>query len=68
MILDAKKIAYNKLDISADETLKKDMREIAGDPKALPPQLANGKQYCGNFEAFEDAVESESLEEFLKLK
>ena len=47
MILDAKKIAYNKLDISADETLKKNMREIVGDPKALPPQLANGKQYCG---------------------
>ena len=47
MILDAKKIPYNKLDIAADEGLKKKMRELAGDPKALPPQLCNGDQYCG---------------------
>ena len=47
MILDAKKIPYNKLDIAADEGLKDKMRKIAGDPKALPPQLCNGDQYCG---------------------
>ena len=42
MILESKKIPFQKLDIAADETLKTKMREIAGDPKALPPQLANG--------------------------
>ena len=47
MILESKKIPFNKLDMAADETLKAKMREIAGDPKALPPQLANGDQYCG---------------------
>ena len=47
MILDSKKIAYTKIDISADESAKEEMRKLAGDPKALPPQLANGNQYCG---------------------
>ena len=47
MILDSKKIAYTKIDISADESAKEEMRKLAKDPKALPPQLANGDQYCG---------------------
>lgn len=47
MILDSKKISYRKLDIAADEKLKEKMREIIGDPKALPPQLCNGDKYCG---------------------
>ena len=47
MTLEGKKIPYKKLDIAADESLKTKMREIAGNPKALPPQLANGDQYCG---------------------
>ena len=47
MILDAKKIAYDKVDISADESGKAKMREIAGNPKALPPQLCNVDSYCG---------------------
>jgi hypothetical protein len=47
MILDGKKIPYQKFDIAADETLKAKMRKIAGNPTALPPQLTNGDQYCG---------------------
>ena len=47
MVLDSKGIKYNKLDIAADADLKAKMREIAGDPKALPPQLCNGEDYCG---------------------
>lgn len=47
MILDSKKIAYDKLDVAADEGLKKKMREISKNPTALPPQLCNGDQYCG---------------------
>ena len=47
MVLDSKKIPYRKLDIAADELLKKKMRDIIGDPRALPPQLCNGNKYCG---------------------
>ena len=47
MILDAKKIPYEKIDIAASEAGKAKMREVVGDPKALPPQLANDDQYCG---------------------
>ena len=47
MVLDSKGIKYNKLDIAADTDLKDKMRKIAGDPKALPPQLCNGEDYCG---------------------
>ena len=101
MILDAKKIEYKALDVAASEEHKKAMRRIAGDDKALPPQICNGETYCGvsvpirevssfqrvvctgfnrvgtwrcdsiylqNFEAFDNAVEAEELEEFLKLK
>ena len=47
MILDSKKIEYKKLDVAADENLKKKMRELSGNPTALPPQLFNDDQYCG---------------------
>ena len=47
MILEAKKIEFEKLDIAASEDLKKKMRDLIGDPKALPPQLFNDDQYCG---------------------
>ena len=67
-VLDGKKIAYKKIDIAASEPDKAKMRKIVGDEKALAPQLANGDQYCGNFEAFEEAIENEELEKFLKLK
>lgn len=47
MILDSKKIPYEKLDIAASTACKDKMREISGDPKALPPQISNGDTYCG---------------------
>ena len=47
MILDSKKIDYEKIDISSSEKLKNEMREIMGDPKGLPPRLAKGDQYLG---------------------
>lgn len=68
MILDGKKIDYEKIDISTSEKLKNEMREIMGDPKGLPPQLAKGHQYLGGFDEFDAAVENEQLVEFLKLK
>lgn len=47
MILDSKKIDYEKIDISSSEKLKNEMREIMGDPRGLPPRLAKGDQYLG---------------------
>lgn len=68
MILDSKKIEHKKIDISSSDDDKQKMREIVGDPEALPPQISNGDCYCGDFEAFINAVEEETLEQFLKLK
>ncbi|XP_076813022.1 SH3 domain-binding glutamic acid-rich-like protein 3 [Clavelina lepadiformis] len=68
MTLEGKKFPFEQIDITSDSAKKDEMREIAGDPKALPPQLANGKDYLGDFAAFDEAVENETLEEFLKLK
>ncbi|XP_070782146.1 SH3 domain-binding glutamic acid-rich-like protein 3 [Enoplosus armatus] len=65
-ILGAKKIPYEAVDISQASEDKDLMREIAG-PTALPPQICNGDVYCGDFTAFDNAIELEQLEEFLKL-
>uniref|UniRef100_A0A8C6U7S1 SH3 domain-binding glutamic acid-rich-like protein n=1 Tax=Neogobius melanostomus TaxID=47308 RepID=A0A8C6U7S1_9GOBI len=67
MVLSSKKIAFKEVDISQDTAHKDLMRRIAGDPKALPPQICNGAVYCGDFAAFESAIEAENLEAFLKL-
>ena len=47
MILGGKKIPFNKIDVAADESAKQKMRDLIGDPKALPPQLFNGDTYLG---------------------
>lgn len=46
MVLDGKKIPYQVVDISSDDSAKAKMRELAG-ASSLPPQIANGDQYCG---------------------
>lgn len=46
-VLDSKKIAYEKVDIAASEDSKKKMRDLSGNPTALPPQLFNEDTYCG---------------------
>ncbi|KAJ8027174.1 SH3 domain-binding glutamic acid-rich-like protein 3 [Holothuria leucospilota] len=68
MILTAKKIEFEKLDVASSEENKKKMRELMGDDKAVAPQIFNDDQYCGNFEKFEEANESDTLKEFLKLE
>ncbi|XP_072018197.1 SH3 domain-binding glutamic acid-rich-like protein 3 [Amphiura filiformis] len=65
VILVSKEIEFQKIDISASEDVKAKMREIADDPKALPPQLTNDETYCGDFAAFEEAVENDAFEEFI---
>ena len=47
MILDSKKVDYDKVDIAGNEEAKQRMREIMGDPKGLPPQLTKGDQHLG---------------------
>jgi len=67
MVLDSKKIPYTKVDITACTAEKERMRSIVGNERALPPQIANGTTYCGDYEAFDEAVEYETLDQFLKL-
>lgn len=66
-ILDSKGIKYELIDISVGGELRDEMRNKAGDPTAVPPQLFNEDQYCGNFEMFQEAVEEDTVEKFLKL-
>eukprot|EP00794_Sanderia_malayensis_P000286 gene286-912_t len=68
MVLESKKIPFIAIDIAASDEEKQKMRELAGNPSALPPQLCNGNEYCGDYNAFDDALEGDTLEEFLKLK
>ncbi|XP_072218022.1 SH3 domain-binding glutamic acid-rich-like protein 3 [Leuresthes tenuis] len=66
-VLTSKRIPFKAVDIAQNSDDKDLMRQRAGDPTALPPQLCNGDAYCGDFAAFENAIEMEQLEEFLKL-
>ncbi|XP_015739080.1 SH3 domain-binding glutamic acid-rich-like protein 3 [Coturnix japonica] len=66
-ILDGKNIKYELVDISQDNALREEMRAKAGNPKAIPPQIVNGDHYCGDYELFVEAVEQNTLQEFLKL-
>ncbi|XP_007909932.1 SH3 domain-binding glutamic acid-rich-like protein 3 [Callorhinchus milii] len=67
-VLDVKKIRYDCVDISASETLLEEMRTRTGNPKALPPQIFNDDVYCGDYQNFQDAVENEELNQFLRQK
>ncbi|XP_051909467.1 SH3 domain-binding glutamic acid-rich-like protein 3 [Hippocampus zosterae] len=67
MVLESKKIPFERVDIAASDADKELMRSIVGDPKALPPQICNGNTYCGDMTAFEEALECEDLGAFLKI-
>ncbi|KAE8623866.1 hypothetical protein XENTR_v10005762 [Xenopus tropicalis] len=67
-ILDSKCIKYETVDISADNNIRTEMRQMCGNPNAFPPQIFNDDQYCGDYEQFAAAVEDEILSQFLKLK
>ncbi|RVE55990.1 hypothetical protein OJAV_G00231850 [Oryzias javanicus] len=66
-VLSSKKINFRAVDITQNSEDKDLMRKIANNSKAMPPQIANGSNYCGDYEAFENAIEVEQLEEFLKM-
>ncbi|XP_031726297.1 SH3 domain-binding glutamic acid-rich-like protein 3 [Anarrhichthys ocellatus] len=66
-ILSSKKIKHEAVDIAQDVKVKDLMRDLVGDPTALAPQIFNGDNYCGDYKAFENAIEEEALESFLKI-
>ena len=47
MILDSKKIDYDKVDIAGNDVGKQKMRDVMGDPTGLPPQLTKGDTHLG---------------------
>ena len=47
MILSSKGYDVEYIDVAASEEAKKKMRDLSGNPKALPPQIFNDDQYCG---------------------
>ncbi|XP_043939869.1 SH3 domain-binding glutamic acid-rich-like protein 3 [Protopterus annectens] len=65
--LDSKGIKYELVDISQDSSLRDDMRSKCGKPTAMPPQIFNEEQYCGDYTQFAEAVEDDAVEQFLKL-
>ncbi|XP_057683754.1 SH3 domain-binding glutamic acid-rich-like protein 3 [Corythoichthys intestinalis] len=66
-ILDSKSITYELVDISVGGEMRDEMRKKAGNPTAVPPQLFNEDQYCGDYEMFSEAVEADTVDQFLKL-
>ena len=79
MILDSKNIKYETIDITepGKESEKEFMQTkstsngaTVSDPEprhALPPQIFNEEEYCGDYDAFDLANEIDTLEQFLKL-
>ena len=47
MILSSKGYDVEYIYVAASEEAKKKMRDLSGNPKALPPQIFNDDQYCG---------------------
>ncbi|XP_078001423.1 SH3 domain-binding glutamic acid-rich-like protein 2 isoform X2 [Glandiceps talaboti] len=71
MVLEGKKIEFEKVDISQDDEAKSFMWENSKQPesgKPLPPQIYNDDEYCGDYEAFDCSREEECMDTFLKIK
>lgn len=64
-ILEGKKIQFTQIDIAADEKARDHMRKVSGQSKI--PQIFINDRYKGGYEEFEEAVESETLPQFLEL-
>ncbi|XP_062039036.1 SH3 domain-binding glutamic acid-rich-like protein 3 [Lepus europaeus] len=67
-ILDAYKIKYELIDISVSYQMLQEMRMKTSTPKALPPQIFNGQEYCGDYEMFHEAKENKEILKFLKME
>nr|XP_033801988.1 SH3 domain-binding glutamic acid-rich-like protein 3 [Geotrypetes seraphini] len=66
-ILDTKKIKYELIDVSLHESLLKEMRQKAGNPTAVPPQIFNRDDYCGDYQKMFEANENCEFLSFLKM-
>lgn len=72
MILESKNVKYETIDITEPgKELEKEFmqsKSTARDSKhPLPPQIFNEKEYCGDYEDFDLANETDELETFLKI-
>lgn len=47
MILDSKKIDYDRVDIAGNDDAKQKMRELMGNQTGLPPRLTKGDTDLG---------------------
>ncbi|KAI6007211.1 hypothetical protein EDD15DRAFT_2358351 [Pisolithus albus] len=65
-ILQTKKISFTSYDLASDEEAKRLWKRKA--PLATDLASSSGGRYPGDFEAFEEAVEYEELDTFLRLK
>ncbi|KAL4617211.1 SH3 domain-binding glutamic acid-rich-like protein 3 [Arapaima gigas] len=66
-ILESKNIPFEMIDISVGNEVREEMRNKAGNPSAVPPQIFNDDQYCGDYQSFSAAVEDDTVKEFLKM-
>jgi len=66
--LQVKKIPYTAYDLASDEEAKRLWKRKAPTDKQQIPGILVGGKYPGTFEDFEDAVEHDELEIFLRLK
>lgn len=67
-ILQTKKIPFTSYDLASDEEAKRLWKRKAPLDKQQLPGILVGGRYPGDFEAFEEAVEYEELDTFLRLK
>ncbi|XP_044742502.1 SH3 domain-binding glutamic acid-rich protein homolog [Chrysoperla carnea] len=69
MILESKNVEYEAIDIAEpDRQAERDRVKHCGpNLPALPPQIFNGDEYCGDYDQFDLANETDELEKFLKL-
>ncbi|XP_062998126.1 SH3 domain-binding glutamic acid-rich-like protein 3 [Elgaria multicarinata webbii] len=66
-VLDGSRVKYQLVDVSTSERLLQEMRDKTGKPDAVPPQIFNGEEYCGDFEMLYEATENEEVQKFLKM-
>ncbi|KAG2056963.1 SH3BGR-domain-containing protein [Suillus hirtellus] len=66
-ILQTKKIPYTSYDLASDDDAKRLWRRKAPPDKQQLPGILVGGKFSGDFDAFEEAVETEGLATFLRL-
>ncbi|KAM7338792.1 SH3 domain-binding glutamic acid-rich-like protein 3 [Alexandromys fortis] len=67
-IFDSYNIKYELIDITVSPQALEEMRTKTGSPNAVPPQIFNGQEYCGDFDTFHYAKENKEILKFLKME